>query len=124
MANTPTIIQDQKTADFIAPFIGDAVPATGESVRLQAQNTLNALSLPGRKAESWKYTPLRNVQKRRYQAYASSSTIDISPYLIEGMEADLLVFVNGQYQADLSSINLNADVLYVSDLQNLSGAGI
>ncbi|MEL6843775.1 MAG: Fe-S cluster assembly protein SufD, partial [Bacteroidota bacterium] len=37
---------------------------------------------------------------------------------------DLLVFVNGQYQSDLSSISLNADVLYVSDLQNLSGAGI
>lgn len=122
MASTPTISQDQKTVAFIAPLTHTA-PALGGSVRQQAKANLAEMSLPTRKVEEWKYTPLRLVKKRIYQNYASQNAIDISPFLIEGVEADVLVFVNGQYQAALSSISLNTDSLYVSDFGSLSAAG-
>ncbi|MFK7921191.1 MAG: Fe-S cluster assembly protein SufD [Bacteroidia bacterium] len=118
----PTLSQDKKTVAFIAPFT-HSTPSLGGSVRQQAKEKLAGLSLPNRKVEEWKYTPLRLVQKRKYTNYASQNAIDIKPYLIEGVEADLLVFVNGQYQAQLSSISLNEGSLYVSDLESLSDAG-
>ncbi|MEM6342417.1 MAG: Fe-S cluster assembly protein SufD [Bacteroidota bacterium] len=122
MASTPTISQDKNTVAFIAPLTHTS-PSLGESVRQQAKASLAEMSLPTRKVEEWKYTPLRTVKKRVYQNYASHNAIDITPFLIEGIDVDFLVFVNGQYQAELSSIRLNGDTVYISDLGSLSAAG-
>lgn len=108
---------------FITPFIASENGQTrGKVVRTEAQSALEQLQFPGRKTEDWKYTPLRALEKRQLQRYQVPGIDSIDAYLIPELEADVLVFVNGQYQANLSRLSLNEGVLTVSTLRNLSGA--
>jgi Fe-S cluster assembly protein SufD len=105
---------------FVTPFITSENGRTrGVDVRNQALSALNTLRFPTRKTEDWKYTPLRKLEKRHFRLNTGKAVESIEPFLIPGLEADLLVFVNGRFDAALSRLELNQDVLTVSTFRDL-----
>ena len=94
---------------------GEAMAET----RDRAIHVFEELGFPGTKDEAWKYTPIRRVLENEYLLsiapdLPSSSSIDHSPYRIEGLAAHVAVFVNGVFAPDLSRID--GDVLSVIPL--------
>jgi Fe-S cluster assembly protein SufD len=63
-----------------------------------------ALGFPGPKVEAWKYTSVRPLAREDYALAAAVPVrrADLVPYLLEQPNALRLVFVNGQFAAELS----------------------
>ncbi len=59
--------------------------------------------LPGPRSESWKYTSLRALERRRF-APAGDAATAIDPDLLDGIPAPRLVFVNGRHDPALSRL--------------------
>lgn len=70
--------------------------------RNAAHKVLEDLTFPTRKTEAWKYTPLNDLLKQSFSTTASAELIDIKPFLIPGLDAKLLVFINGIFNESLS----------------------
>ncbi|MGB3666113.1 MAG: Fe-S cluster assembly protein SufD [Bermanella sp.] len=72
-------------------------------------NAFTAMPFPTRKTESWKYTSLHALTKQDFnqavEPVVSSANVDFS---INDLDSIELVFVNGQYQEELSSIQSQA----------------
>src|SRR5690606_15439625 len=60
--------------------------------------------LPGPRTESWKYTPLRALERREF-APAQLQQAAIDPALLDAIPAPRLVFVNGRHDAALSRLD-------------------
>src|SRR5690606_28192628 len=56
--------------------------------------------LPGPRSESWKYTPLRALERREFATTDAVAGID--PAVLAGIPAPRLVFVNGRHAPSLS----------------------
>ncbi len=59
-------------------------------------------TFPTTKWEDWKYTTLKPLLSQNYPLFsATSKNIDVTPYMVHGLPT--LVFLNGQYSAELST---------------------
>lgn len=86
-------------------------------VRKDAISAFQKQGFPGRKHEEWKYTNLAPVLGRDY-LIENTTTLnkkDIDGLLLSSMEANHLVFVNGNYNKELSSLNAEEPIV-ISDL--------
>jgi Fe-S cluster assembly protein SufD len=65
----------------------------------------NKVDFPTRRNEDWKYTNVAELLQPTYQQpkLFEIAAEDIKPFLIEGLDVYLLVFVNGKYNKELSS---------------------
>ncbi|MFQ5570943.1 MAG: Fe-S cluster assembly protein SufD [Rhodothermales bacterium] len=77
------------------------------TVRRQAIDRFATLGFPSRKAEAWKYTNIGKILKREYTIPFHPSKADISPQEVEplmipGLDAHVVVFVNGCFSETLS----------------------
>lgn len=76
--------------------------------RKEAFDVLNKVGIPGARHEEWKYTRIGALFNKEFQLDAVSAALtpaDLDAYRLPGYaEANELVFVNGQYDAALSSI--------------------
>ena len=97
------------TIDFIAS--ARALSANQQAsdwlsnARQQGSTELENAAWPTRKTEAWKYTSLYALTQDNYLQSAAQKSLtesDIADYQIEGLDAYKLVFVNGQFNADLS----------------------
>ncbi len=95
---------------------------TTSAARLQAIAALDSLDLPTRKTESWKYTDLRTLSSRTYQQSVATFKGEIAPFLIPGLDAHLLVFVNGCFDQKLSASALADAGIQVQPVSTLKGA--
>jgi len=112
-----------KSATFIDHFRQQATGTQfAQEVREAAASQAAGLDFPGRKAEAWKYTRVSNWLKKPLAAAAAADLDSIAPYLVPGLEADVLVFVNGAYREDLSRLTYNGDALTLAPLSALAGA--
>lgn len=93
--------------------------AGNTDVRNNAKEALADLGVPTRKWEDWKYTRVSDILKSSFTSEGIAVS-DIDSFKIPGLEGDLLVFVNGQYAAELSSIGSNGEALQVAALGELS----
>lgn len=71
--------------------------------------------LPTAKSEEYKFFPVTRLLEKNFPAWpafqpATLLTIDLAPFLPKGLDADVLVFVNGQWSEKLSSKNLPVQV--------------
>ncbi|NQX96702.1 MAG: Fe-S cluster assembly protein SufD [Flavobacteriales bacterium] len=75
-----------------------------QDLRISAKKALVELEFPTSKTENWKYTRIGKIINKAYQIQheISENKIDISNYLISGLDADVIVIVNGFYRSDLS----------------------
>jgi Fe-S cluster assembly protein SufD len=75
------------------------------NVRRAAREALLRDGMPPARSESWKYTPLRALEQRRFETDAdSASEIDMQWIDLPGVAGPRLVFVNGMFRADLSRV--------------------
>lgn len=58
--------------------------------------------LPGPRTEAWKYTPLRALERR---SFASAQPITVDAELLAAIPAPRIVFVNGRFDAALSTLD-------------------
>lgn len=118
--NTGTDIKEA----FIRAFAPEApngqpiAPAVKES----AAAALQALQFPHKKNEAWKYTPVQPLVSKAYIPAEATEPEDISPFLIPGLEADVLVYINGKFSSAHSQIQHNKQ-LCIESLRQLSSQG-
>ncbi|MDW3647500.1 MAG: Fe-S cluster assembly protein SufD [Bacteroidia bacterium] len=122
MANKIQELEQERTA-FIAQFDAGQGIAAVEDQKAIAASALKNLQIPTRKWEEWKYTDLKALVKKEFSPAHESPFTDIQPYLIPNLESDVLVFINGRYREELSSISHNEESLIINDLRNIAGKG-
>ncbi len=97
----------QAVSDFHQQALSQWAGKGSEFDRLNADGAkaFEALPFPTRKTEAWKYTSLYALTQQDYnQAPAAFEGADVSAlYQIDGLDALQWVFVNGQFQANLST---------------------
>ena len=74
-----------------------------KELREKSFEILNETAFPTTKTEAWKYTRTTRISNGTFQL-ANPTVQSVTPYLIEGLNGNVLVFVNGFYQAGLSTI--------------------
>lgn len=120
-------IQEKQQArdKFVAQFQGanKSEGSLAQDIRTLAKEALTSMQIPTKKWEDWKYTNLQPLLKEDFQPASASKLSKVDDYLIPGLTSDLLVFINGQYHAELSSITHNQSELIISDLKNISDKG-
>jgi Fe-S cluster assembly protein SufD len=75
-------------------------------IRKEAIESFSKLNFPAAKDEEWRFTNISPILKNEFVLSSWKKSLtndDISKFLIEGLEANLLTFVNGNYSAELSS---------------------
>ena len=91
--------------------------------RFAAFEAFKLKGLPGFKNEAYKYTPItKSLEKNFTFQEGAGSTLSpdkIRNYFIEGLEGNVLVFVNGEYSEESSIIKSPADQLIVNDFSSL-----
>jgi Fe-S cluster assembly protein SufD len=93
-----------------------------DAARRENRAAFAAGGLPDTRVEAWKYTALRGLGQRRFvdgDAAAGTREIDASSYGLPGIDGPRLVFVNGVFRTDLSSLEALPEGL---SLQPLSQA--
>jgi len=102
------------------PFqLKETAYAYGGDQRKAAEKALQYLEIPTRKWENWKYTRVKPLFNQNYIQQLPLQLESIEPYQIPGIQADMLVFLNGVYAPQLSSIQYNHKSLSVQSLSEL-----
>lgn len=78
----------------------------GDAARRAALDEALRDGLPGPRAERWKYTPLRALERRSFAA-AEPASVDAG--LLAAIPAPRMVFVNGRFDAALSQLSALPD---------------
>ncbi len=92
------------------------------NLRANGIEQFKALTAPNRKQEEWKYTKVTEIINKEFFTYASrleQDKIDLSPFLIEGLEAHLIVFINGRFSERNSSDLSALKGVQVGNLENV-----
>lgn len=86
--------------------------------RKEAMKRMEGLSFPSRRDEEWKYTSVNRLLQPEYQlgTPADVSEGQLRPFLIEGLDAIRLVFINGAFREELSDIGKLPEGLAVMSL--------
>ncbi|MBT8399047.1 MAG: Fe-S cluster assembly protein SufD [Rhodothermia bacterium] len=79
-------------------------------VRDRAIRDFSELGFPGPKDEAWKYTPITRVLNNDYQLAVepelpAADSLDVESHRIDGLDADVVVLVNGIFVPELSSLS-------------------
>ncbi|SEP04145.1 Fe-S cluster assembly protein SufD [Luteibacter sp. UNC138MFCol5.1] len=89
-----------------------ALPGTGiawlDAARRENLDAFAAGGLPESREEAWKYTPLRALAQRGLaladREAAAALAVDAARLALPGVDGDRVVFVDGTFRADLSSL--------------------
>jgi Fe-S cluster assembly protein SufD len=77
------------------------------TLRSEALAHAQRLGLPNRRSEAWKYTAIEKILDRDYALAPtdfSPTSADVDAALLPGLDADVLVLVDGRFDAELSRI--------------------
>jgi Fe-S cluster assembly protein SufD len=75
-------------------------------LRKEAREAFRSLGLPNPKNEDYKFTPITLMLEKNFDfasPQATSSLQEITPFIIPGLDAHTLVFLNGEFAKELSS---------------------
>ena len=98
------VLEDKKQA-FLANFVAKSTDKDSSIAKKEALKALENLEFPTTRDEYWKYTRVGKITNANYSQSPSFNVADISRYLVEGLEAYLVVFVNGFFSEVLSDIS-------------------
>jgi Fe-S cluster assembly protein SufD len=87
----------------------DIAKAKWTEQAIAAEKALASAEFPTRHTEDWRYAKLGGLLKQNYST-PTTENVDISSFLIEGLEVELVVLVNGFLNKELSSHNANNGV--------------
>ena len=120
MTNPNTAVKKDSREKFIELFrlyensINGQKDYAGHAIQKTAiQRFSNDVDFPTRRNEDWKYTNVAELLQVQYQQpkLVDVTLDDLSPFLFEGLDAYLLVFVNGKYNKILSSDELSKKII-------------
>ncbi|MCB0584033.1 MAG: Fe-S cluster assembly protein SufD [Phaeodactylibacter sp.] len=125
----PTVVQDRYAevkARFQQLFEAQQIQLNGHAshpyhqFRKEAMKRLEGLNFPTRRDEEWKYTSVNRVLQPEYQLETpvEVKAAQLQPFLIDGLDAIRLVFVNGAFREELSDIGKLPEGLTVMELDN------
>ena len=82
------------------------------------QRLSNDINFPTRRNEDWKYTSISELLQPPYQQpkLINITAEDINPFIFEGLDVYLLVFVNGKYNKEFSSKDELLKKIIVQDI--------
>lgn len=112
-------VRDKNITSDVSAFIQRRMQDVQDPVRKNALETFGKLGLPSGKHEEYKYTPItRELEKNfQFQQVAAQPLVkDVSEFLIPGVNANVLIFLNGVFSPDLSTILTPASQLTIQDL--------
>ncbi len=79
------------------------------SLREDAIRAFDRQGIPSKKTEAWKYTPVAKTLREDFALIDAPSSNGVAlrgdDFRLPGLDADLLVVVNGKYRADLSDLS-------------------
>jgi len=81
---------------------------SGHLARKSAFKSFKEAGLPDRKNEEYKYTPLAKLLDKHFESFVANpeeAAISIDQSKIPDLDGSLMVFVNGKYHEELSSIH-------------------
>ena len=100
------------TLPLVTALLDAPLPPSGidwlDAMRQENREAFAAGGLPDTRVEAWKYTALRALSQRRFapgDAGAQTRAVDASTLALPGVDGPRLVFVNGEFRADLSAID-------------------
>lgn len=93
------ITAENKVLKFVEGLIP---PSNGTSIRKEALQALNGMDFPTTRVEEWKYTRVGRITNKTFQQEERKANIE--KYKITNLDAHLVVFVNGYFDASLSTI--------------------
>jgi Fe-S cluster assembly protein SufD len=85
-------------------------------LRLKALGSLERLGLPTVKHEEWKYTNLKNLLSKVYdlqEKTISSQEVENKLLKLDNLHENMLVFVNGVFDKNLSKLNIDSSQIIV-----------
>lgn len=115
---TTLIAQDEKKQKFLAALEFQGVGGM-DALRKEARAILDALPLPTTRNEAWKYTRVGKIVSGDWNVEAGNLD-SIDAYALENVEATQLVFVNGFFNENLSTIVEESGVEIRSIFENTS----
>ena len=90
-----------------------AAPFNGDTQRRAALDDALRDGLPGPRAERWKYTPLRALERR---SFAAAEVAHVDGDLLAAIPSPRMVFVNGRFDAGLSDLSALPDTVTLQAL--------
>ncbi|MGI8566907.1 MAG: Fe-S cluster assembly protein SufD [Pyrinomonadaceae bacterium] len=103
---------------------GNSAPSWVEELRENALERFDELGFPTVDQEDWKYTNIASIAKNTFTFATGRRDIaaELAPFIYAEAKSSRLVFVNGVYRADFSSIaSLPAGVVVVNLREAFSG---
>jgi Fe-S cluster assembly protein SufD len=109
-------------SDIGGSDIGGGMLEGVREIKEEAMEYFRKKGFPTRRDEEWRYTNINPLLKRNYTIKADDTIKadeaitekDIKKYLIKGLDANLVVIVNGRYSEELSKIEDSKDFYAVS----------
>ncbi|MHC5022381.1 MAG: Fe-S cluster assembly protein SufD, partial [Planctomycetota bacterium] len=103
---------------FAAAFDRLDARAPVHALRREALDRFQARGLPTRREEDWKYTDVRAIAGTPYVSAAEATIAEgqIAPYRLDRSDADQLVFINGRFAPEWSSVGSLPDGARVGSL--------
>jgi Fe-S cluster assembly protein SufD len=114
-----TVTERDMTNEIVSAFPAKAF-SVGVEDRKKALGHFEKLGLPTTKSEEYRFTPITKslLKNSNWNVDNSTSAIaSIDEFLIEGMDASVLVFINGIYSEKLSRIIHSPSEVTVSSLE-------
>lgn len=109
------VVTENKVLSFVQ---GLQKPDHLTSTRKEAFQALNGMEFPTTRVEDWKYTRVGRIVKKNYKQL-DRQVDSVSDFRIDDLDAHELVFVNGFYQEQHSSIK-NDDALSIENIEDLT----
>ena len=117
---------DKNINTDVSAFIQRRMKTVADPIRNGALEVLQQLGLPVGKHEEYKYTPITRELEKNFsfeQTAAQPLITDVKEFLIPGLDANILVFVNGIYSSKHSSIISPSSQVVIQNLEEALSSG-
>ncbi|HNS13414.1 MAG TPA: Fe-S cluster assembly protein SufD [Bacteroidia bacterium] len=116
-----SLTQNKDTANFLDAFKDFNGPGNGtlSGIRRDAIDSFSALGFPTTRNEEWKYTNVAPILKNTFHSASGTLTLssdEIRPFCLTGKESIRLVFENGRFNQELSSIPEQSKGIIIANL--------
>lgn len=110
---------ENKTAEFLKSLEMTenkvSIPELNRKIE-EAKLRLASTPLPNKKQEDWKYSKIAPFLTKNYKESRSNDSIDLSRFQTTEIKSNLLVFVNGYFRDDLSSITETQEGVIIQNM--------
>lgn len=115
---------DKNITSDVASFIKRRMQTVSDPLKKSALEIFEQTGLPAGKHEEYKYTPLTRELEKNFsfqQTATEPLNRDVTEYFIPELDANVLVFLNGVFAADLSAIHSPAAQISIQTLEKALG---